>query len=51
MARFMGWSTPLTLTMMPSTSGYDALDLVMTFWTKQEGRERRSRQIPRQNMR
>jgi hypothetical protein len=34
MAKFMGWSTPLTLTMTPSTWGYDALDLVMTSWTK-----------------
>jgi hypothetical protein len=51
MAKFMGWSAPLTLTMTPSTWGYDALDLVMTSWTKQEGRERKSRQIPRQNMR
>jgi hypothetical protein len=41
----------LTLTMTPSTWGYDALDLVMTSWTKQEGRARRSRQIPKQNMR
>jgi hypothetical protein len=29
--------------MMPSPWGYDALDLVMTSWTKQEGCERRLR--------
>jgi hypothetical protein len=32
MTKFMGWSAPLTLTMTPSTWGYDALDLVMTPW-------------------
>jgi hypothetical protein len=51
MAKLMGWSTPLTLTMTPSTWGHDVGDLVMTSWIKQEGRERKSRQIPRQNMR
>jgi hypothetical protein len=43
MAKLMGWSTPLTLTMMPSTWRYDVGDLVMTSWIKQEGRRRRSR--------
>jgi hypothetical protein len=34
MAKLMGWSTPLTLTMTPSTWGHDVGDLVMTSWIK-----------------
>jgi hypothetical protein len=34
MAKLMGWSTPLTLTMTPSIWGHDVGDLVMTSWIK-----------------
>jgi hypothetical protein len=51
MAKLMGWSTPLTLIMTPSTWGHDVEDLVMASWIKQERRGGKSRQIPRQNMR
>jgi hypothetical protein len=47
MAKLMGWSTPADLGLGAVTSWI----LVMTSWTKQEGRGRRSKQIPRQNVR
>jgi hypothetical protein len=58
MAKFIGWSTPVDLGHDAVDLGHgavdlghDVLDLVMMSWIKQEGRGRRSIQIPRQDVR